>query len=274
MNKNQKGIAPVIIILIIVILLAGGILVWQYTSRVPEEGKLEEEIVPPKEEKVEEAEGINSFEECLALRKEIGWLDSKTISIFCECDTPDGRVFVRKVENVENLTAKYTDKELNFSFYYLKSSEISESKPSEYFPEGDIYLTKVGPSDDIIIITKYIGQRVENYDAKFGRIAYYYDEDKEQWMKDVDTDYESGISPTEPSSYTISGLPIFSGVGRWATRIVALSTDKFLIIKITGSGWTGILDPLTKTVVKIDQKINEEELKNLLKEEICSLQRY
>jgi hypothetical protein len=215
---------------------------------------------------------INSFEECLALRKDIGWLDSKTSSL-CECDTPDGRVFVQKVENIENLTAKYTDKDFGFSFNYPKSFEISESKPNEYFPEGDIYLTKVGPLNDTIIITKHLGQRVEDSDAKFGKVAYYYNEDKKQWMKDADTDYESGISPAEPRFYTVSGLPVFPGVGRWATRIIALSTDKFLIINITGSGWTRILDPLTKTVAKTDQKVDEGELIKILKEEICSLTR-
>lgn len=261
----NQAFSKILIGVILLVLVSGGILAGQYFG-VPKEG------VKAPEEKIEEAEEINSFEECLALRRDIGWLDSKTVSL-CECDTPDGRIFVQKIENVENLTAKYTDQDFDFSFYYLRSFEISESKPSEYFPAGDIYLTKVGPSDDTIIITKHLGQRVEDSDGKFGKIAYYYDEDKKQWMKDVDTDYESGISPAEPRFYTVSGLPVFSGVGRWATRIIALSTDKFLIINITGSGWTSILDPLTKTVAKTDQKVDEGELKNLLKEVICSLKR-
>lgn len=38
MNRSQKGIAPVVIILIIVVLLTGGVLAWQYSSKVLEKG--------------------------------------------------------------------------------------------------------------------------------------------------------------------------------------------------------------------------------------------
>jgi len=184
--------------------------------------------------------------------------------------TSDDCVFCEGLDiNIEDLIAKYTDEEFGFSFYYPKLCQLSEKASSISLkgvnPYGD-------PYGDWITITKYTGQRVEDSDAKFGKVAYYYDEDKKQWMKDAETDYESGVLPTEAGAYTISGLPIFSGVGRWATRIVALSTDKFLIINITGSGWTRILDPLTKTVIKIDQKVEDKEVKKILVEEILSLE--
>jgi hypothetical protein len=216
--------------------------------------------------KTQSKTSITSFDECLTLRKKIGgWSGSN----FCECNAPDGRIFVKQIENLEDLFTKYTDEEFGFSFYYPRSFKISSSH--EFF-EGDIFLTNVGAYNDVIIIIKKLGPRVEDFDAKFGKVAYFFDESKNQWMEEEYTEFGMSISPIKPSSYTISGLPIFPGKGRWETNIVALSTNKFLIINISGSGWTEILDPLTKTVIRTDQKVEDEKLKNALKDEICSLE--
>jgi hypothetical protein len=213
-----------------------------------------------------EKEMINNFQECIVERNRIGWLDSKTTSL-CECDLPDGRKFVKEIENIEDLVTKYTDEEFGFSFYYPKSLELSKQNPSTGI--AGLYLLKVGPFEDTISISKTSGDRFEQFDAKFGPIAYYYDKDNSQWIRDKD----DIVFPAEPSFYTISELPVFRGTVRWATNIVVLSINKFLSINITGSGWSKIVDPLTKTVVKKDQEVSEGKLKDSLKEEICSLER-
>jgi len=83
--------------------------------------------------------------------------------------------------------------------------------------------------------------------------------------------FRPGIRPAEPEFYTLGNLPVFTGTGRWKTNIVALSHDKFLIINVGGGGFTDPLDPLTKTVMRTDQKIEDKKLKKALIEEILSL---
>lgn len=151
---------------------------------------------------------------------------------------------------------KYTDNEFGFSFYYPKSWQLSRE-------EGDIIKLE---NPDPIEIIKYSGQRVEDSDAKFGRVAYYYDENTKQWMGDYNTDFYAGIELVEPIFYTIPGyspvgFPVFEGVGRWKTNIVGLSNEKFLIINISGSGFTVELDPFTKTITSPRRKVYDDEIR-------------
>jgi hypothetical protein len=81
-----------------------------------------------------------------------------------------------------------------------------------------------------------------------------------------------GIVPAQPKFYTLTGLPVFRGVGRWGTDILALSTHSFLIINAGGNGeLSSLVDPLTKTVARIDQKIGDKELKNALVDVLLSV---
>lgn len=49
MNKNQKGIAPIVIILILVVFSAGGIMAWKYSSKAPKETTVQETKTPEEE---------------------------------------------------------------------------------------------------------------------------------------------------------------------------------------------------------------------------------
>ena len=262
----NKGIsAPIAIIIIVVCaLIVGGIVVWQYLG-VPEEEEIIE-IKPPGEEEEEEEE-ITNFEECTTD-------GSVSLEFYpCQCTTPDEKIFIQETEteNVEDSVIKYTDEEFGFSFYYLRSWELSSKHLSPY-READIYLTGVGPYDDIIFIDKYLGQRVELSSVKFGYLAYYYDEDKDQWMKERHEGMMNGegIFPAEPQFYTISELPVFMGFSD--TKIVALSTNKFLSISFPWGSMRGTFtDSLAKTVIRTGQEVDNEKLRKLLVEEFCNM---
>ena len=156
--------------------------------------------------------------------------------------------FIGKADDMETMI-KYTDEEFGFSLYYPESFLLSSKLP-DGFPRGDIYFLNAGPYDDIIIMTKYAGDRVADNDAKFGSIAYFYDQNQNRWMGDYNTDGKQGVYPVEPKFYTSGNFPVFDGIGRWKTNIVAISHNKFLIINMTGGGFTEPLDPLTKTIGK------------------------
>ncbi len=73
-----------------------------------------------------------------------------------------------------------------------------------------------------------------------------------------------------PIFYTVSGLPVFAGTTRWKTNIVAISQNKFAVINITGSGWTKVIDPLSKTFMTSDSHVSASELNAAIKEEISA----
>lgn len=154
---------------------------------------------------------------------------------------------------------KYIDISFGFAFYYPQSWKISET-------DGVITLTNFGPYyDDRILISRKSGSRAINTDAKFGTVTYYYDNNSQSWQVNQNTDFNSGIRNATPSFYTISNFPVFSGVSRWKTNIVPISTDKFLIVNITGSGFTGVLDPFTETISERNANVSSETISNLIK---------
>lgn len=220
---------------------------------------------------------VEDFDECVKKRREVG-SESDYLSSFCQCKIQE-RIFTKEIENPENLTLKYTDSQFGFSFYYPKSWQLS-------FPNGYIYLDNVGPDQnnmtpkydkDHITITKYSGQKYTGYDSKNGSISYFYDNEKKQWMQDtslaeyIENETPDGISVATAEAYTVSGLPIFYGTGRWATIIVPLAADKLLVANIGGTGWTNALYPLVETIAGTHEKIEDAKINNALKEEICSL---
>ena len=149
-------------------------------------------------------------------------------------------------------TIRYIDQEFGFSFEHPKSFTVSLEPPFGYSQSDSIFLSNVNSDDiyDRIIITKYTGDRVTDNDAKFGSITYFYDQELRQWMGEYNTDGKQGTFPIEPQFYTAGNLPVFAGISRWKTNVVALAQDKFLLVNITGSGFTDPLDPLTKTIRK------------------------
>jgi len=153
---------------------------------------------------------------------------------------------------------KYTDYEFGFSFYYPKSWQLSRK-------EGDVLVLNETE------ITKYSGLRVEDSSAALGNVAYYYDENARQWMGDYDTDGYQGIEPVEPIFYTLSDFPVFEGIRRWKTNIVAISDGKFLIVNVSGGGFTADLDPFTQTITDPDEKVDDEIVRELF---IEGLRRY
>lgn len=160
----------------------------------------------------------------------------------------------------------YTDSDFGFQFYYPKSWELSIDNDA-------VTLTNFGPYyDDRIIITKEEGDQIKNRDSKFGDVTYYYDASIQSWMVDKNTDFDSGIQKAIPSFYTISYFPVFEGIKRWKTNIVSISANKFLVVNITGSGFTKVLNPFTETISQIDADISYETIANLIKTQTDSEQ--
>ncbi|MBX4198462.1 hypothetical protein KW782_03960 [Candidatus Parcubacteria bacterium] len=156
---------------------------------------------------------------------------------------------------LETNSAHYKDADLGFSLYYPKAWEMLASGKK-------IVFQNVGPGKDRIIITKVSGGSVTDTDSKFGNVTYRYDSSTKKWMKNSGTEAKTEAMP---NFGTASNLPVFSGTGRWKTNIIALSSNTFLVINITGSGYTDALDPFTKTVTADKQSINSKELSNALR---------
>jgi len=138
---------------------------------------------------------------------------------------------------------QYTDQGLGFSLSYPAEWKLDTSS-------GNIEFTNLGPDgSDFITIKRVMGTSVTDTDSKFGNTTVRFDTKTNQWM--VTRPDENGNeveAASKPDFLTDTGLPVFSGTGRWATDIVALSHDKFLIVNVSGSGWREGLDPFVKTI--------------------------
>ncbi len=143
----------------------------------------------------------------------------------------------------------YVDKAFGFSFSYPTAWKVETKNVARY---GDaIVLTK--PDGDSIIIGKVSGTEVQDDDAKFGSVTYYFNSGAGTWMWMGDDDRGDAVLPAvaTPIFSTDSGLQVLAGRGRWKTDIVPLSHTKFLIVNMTGSGYTKDLDPLVKTIAAL-----------------------
>lgn len=147
----------------------------------------------------------------------------------------------------------YTDSEFGFAFSYPRT--WSRGEPDRY---GEILLGL--PEDsrgygDAISVRTIIGPQARVEDAKFGPTTLWYDESEGRWMigmgSDIEGISESEARPATPAFLTDSGLPVFSSTGRWATYIIPLSHERFLILNIGGSGDTEPLAPFAKTFMKV-----------------------
>ena len=125
--------------------------------------------------------------------------------------------------------------------------------------EGDsIVLKQVGPEGkDVIFLTRFHGGSVTTQDTAYGNVTYFYEAGQKSWMR---IDYvgelsSQGIIHPEvfvPFRFTKEGKPIFDGTSRAKTLIVALGVDDFVIVNISGTGYTRILDTFV-TGISINQ---------------------
>ncbi|HVM90559.1 MAG TPA: hypothetical protein VMU11_01530 [Verrucomicrobiae bacterium] len=138
---------------------------------------------------------------------------------------------------------QYTDQGLGFTLTYPAEWNLDTSS-------GDIKFTNLGPDgDDFITIKRVMDVSATDTDSKFGDTKVRFDEKTSQWMVTRPDENEEEVeAPSQPDLLTDTGLPAFSGTGRWATYIVALGHAKFLIVNVSGSGWTDGLQSFVKTI--------------------------
>lgn len=176
---------------------------------------------------------------------------------------------------------KYTDATYGFSLYYPSAWKITpKNQNGGYNDIGVINFDNIGPNkDDSIDITVQEGNQVTTTDSKFGTIHYSYDSKIGGWTMmgsaDIGVGGPGSLSETIPQPAKIlyntpSNLPVFAGTTRWKTNIVALSTTKFLVIHITGSGWSTVVDPLTKTVSVAGQNVDAIKLNAAVNDELTA----
>lgn len=155
-------------------------------------------------------------------------------------------------QNVADKTAGwkvFTDSNFGYSFYYPKTWKVTSTATS-------VKIISFGPTrndgyPDSISISEIQDSKVVVIDSKFGNTTLYYNNNLNQWMK---TSPGAGdLYETKPAKIafnTISGLPVYSSTGRWKTVIIPLSHTKFLVINITGSGYTTALDLLASAITE------------------------
>jgi hypothetical protein len=141
---------------------------------------------------------------------------------------------------------KYSNDQFGYSFYYPKGWVAKESATGVSF-------TGVKATDDVITITEVTGDVVQDVDSKFGKIVYFYDAAQKVWKVTGTAMGPNGkpivgVQKATPSSMTVSDLPVLAGTRRFKTNIVPLTSNKFVVLNITGSGYTAVLDPITKTI--------------------------
>ncbi len=145
------------------------------------------------------------------------------------------------------LNTKVVSSELGVSF-------LIDSEWRQITNKNSITLKDVGPSRaDTINIVRFKGASVSTEDAVQGNVTYFYDTSQKTWMK---IEYGDTISSTEtiqptsfvPVFFTKYNKPIFEGTTRAKTLILAFSADDFLIVNISGSGYTAILDTFVREI--------------------------
>ena len=149
---------------------------------------------------------------------------------------------------------KYIDGNFGYSFYYPKTWKVSSTDNRVMII--NFGPTKNDPSPDSISISEIQDSKAFVTDSKLGNTTLYYDDNSKQWMKTspgAGELYET--KPAKVALNTISGLPVYSSTGRWKTVIVPLSHTKFLIVNITGSGYTTALDLLASAITETDASV-------------------
>ncbi|MEI7512675.1 MAG: Gmad2 immunoglobulin-like domain-containing protein [Candidatus Uhrbacteria bacterium] len=143
---------------------------------------------------------------------------------------------------------KFTDDSFGFSFNFPSEWKLADSDGIVFQNLGPY---KADGQGDALTVRRMEGSSVTVQDAKFGDTMMYFDENKKRWMiRQPDQKSQSDYTTVEavPAYKTLSGLPVFSSTGRWKTVIIPLSHKRFLVVNMTGSGWTDGLDPFVKTI--------------------------
>lgn len=296
-NKSNWGIVLIIIVLTIIMMEIIG---WYVDQKTGEESLMEEpfkknaqtsEVQKSKVTSFKDfhINRVTNFEECLAKK---GTLSLKNYP--CQCEYK-GKVFVKEtgVQNVEELFQKYIDEEFGFSFYYPKDSKIKTSNNEIFLESGEIAIRKVEIKDGDYLFSFY--KPAGGPDLLWTSYIFY-DKNREECVNYVN-EYDHGIymgdwykviereksNPQatkmpppehvlrEADFYTVSGLPVFNQIVRFGHyNVVCLSPNRFLEIEANLTLTSNdILDTLTKTVVRTDQKIDDKEFKPILIENTC-----
>jgi len=156
---------------------------------------------------------------------------------------------------------KFTDESFGFSFTYPAEWKLSGADGIVFHNLGP-YKDKDG-NGDTMTIRRMEGDSVTVQDAKFGDTMMYFDDQKNTWMiQQPDQNSSNGYTTVKavPATTTLSGLPVFNSTGRWKTVIIPLSHQRFLVVNMTGSGWTAGLDPFVKTIRMPDQTLKAEDV--------------
>jgi hypothetical protein len=145
------------------------------------------------------------------------------------------------INRTQSLSLRATSTELGISFlkdpYWKQTTKGSTT-----------ILQNVGPTaKDAIMMTRFSGASVTTEDSMRGNVTYFYQSDNKTWMR---IDYFGDLSTKEsitpkafvPIRFTKYKKPILDGTSRSKTLVIAFSTNDFLIINISGTGYTGILD--------------------------------
>jgi hypothetical protein len=100
-----------------------------------------------------------------------------------------------------------------------------------------------------------LGNSITDTDAKFGNITYYYDSSSQKWMVSKPNERDGGTLPAVVATpeFTVNGLSVFRGTGRWLTYIIPTSSSSILSLREgdTEGGLTQSLTNLVKTLKKL-----------------------
>jgi len=141
-------------------------------------------------------------------------------------------------------SARIAKKEWGISFVRPPGYRITTNTRTKVVLEGEEFIT----------IDYAAGvARFTDTDTKFGAMTLYWSATKGKWLMEWDPEQTGRLRVEEakPLRYLFPNVPVFQGIGRWQTYIVALTHTSFLRFNITGGGNTKPLDDLLKTVRKI-----------------------
>lgn len=152
---------------------------------------------------------------------------------------------------VDVLSATTISKDLGVSF---KVDPYWQVTPKWNTPYPTVRIAKVGPrATDVITMTRFSGTSVSTEDSINGNVMYYYDSNTQLWMTlnyTNSTPINQSLSATSftPTSFTVNQKPILKGTTPTKTLIVALNTNDFIIVNISGSGYSSILNEFVKNI--------------------------
>lgn len=235
--QANRGAAPVLVIALVVVALFGGYLIGTQKAKKIEKTKTNQDGVPTS-----------------------GLINNQNVT------TPEDKSAIlaptieKKPENFG--LVRYYNETAGFGFYY------PDTWKSGWNAAGDIVLSGLGQApyrDDTITIKTSAGRVLSNSSGKFGSMTLWFDTTTSQWMKTWTSERDGGvIREAAPHGNTLSGLLTFAGKSSWATSIIPLSVDRFLVIEIGGSGNTIALSPFVKTVFGTGQSVDLQKVADAL----------